>query len=116
MKEKKRISLIGRIALKITFAILAGAIEMIKDAVLKNYISFQVDTVEGMVNVLTDRDPDNKKQLGEFWRENWKKETGENITFIVAMINRHTKEGETKNEVLEILGAAAAQIQMLENV
>jgi predicted transcriptional regulator len=111
--EKLKLGPLRRFALSIGFGILRSIVALIKDVLIRKFVMAQIAPLQDVVDVLTDRDPENIDQLEQVFETHKKTYSNESLDFVAGLIDRHIQDEAQKQA---ILGSIQALKQEIENL
>lgn len=70
---------------------------------LREYVEGQIEKLKFVINVLTDKDPDNKEQLKQLWNLHKKNIADDSLEFAASIVLDKIKDKDIAEEVSELI-------------
>lgn len=96
MAKKVKLGFLRTLAINIAFNVLEEVADIIEDDLWRKWSKSHIDPLKQLIEVLTDKNPDNKKQLSELFQKYGKDYAAEQLEFIKGLVSRYVKDAATK--------------------
>lgn len=99
-KKKIKLGFLRSLAINLAFGILDEVADVIEDDLWRKWAKSHIDPLRQLIDVLTDKNPENNKQLKELFQLYGKDYAGEQLEFVKGLVERYVKEEKTKSLIV----------------
>jgi len=96
MSKKIKLGWLRKLAIGIAFSVLDQVADVIEDDLWRKWSKSHIEPLKQLVDVLTDKDPENKTQLEDLFKKYGKHYAIEQLTFVKGLVDRYVKDTGTK--------------------
>lgn len=111
MAKKVKLGFIRSLAINITFSVLAEVVDIIEDDLWRKWAKSHIEPLRELIDILTDKNPDNKKQLEDLFKQHGKEYIIDQLSFAVGIIDRYVKNESSKALIIATLDSLIKEVQ-----